>query len=117
MRRGQWEKVGDVVGGPGEGSGDTLGVGGKWHRGRQWDYVVDVDFADGVPPKKLAFDRADNPYLVAERCARLPAPPAAAAHGSFLCTGAAADPYFGRVHGQRVARCSCHGRSPFSILR
>ena len=74
-RRGQWEKVGDVVGGPGEGSGDTVGVGGKWHRGRQWDYVVDVDFADGVAPKKLAFDRHDNPYLVADRCAHpRPAP-------------------------------------------
>ena len=70
-RRGQWEKVGDVVGGPGEGSGDTLGVGGKWHAGRQWDFVVDVDFADGVPPKKLAFDRADNPYTTAERCAEM----------------------------------------------
>lgn len=65
--RGQWEKVGDVVGGPGV--SDTVGVPSKWHNGQQYDYVVDVDFEDGVPPKKLAFNRSDNPYDVAERCA------------------------------------------------
>ena len=67
--RSQWEKVGDVVGGPGDASGDTVGTAGKWHNGRQWDHVVDVDFEDGVPPKKLAFDRVDNPYSTAERSA------------------------------------------------
>ena len=61
-----------MVGGPGDASGDTVGTAGKWHAGRQWDYVVDVDFEDGVPPKKLAFDRAANPYSVAERCAAAP---------------------------------------------
>ena len=80
--RGQWEKVGDVVGGPGEGSGDTLGTAGKWHGGRQWDYVVDVDFADGVAPKKLAFDRSDNPYSIAERCVRVHGMPRACMAGN-----------------------------------
>ncbi len=44
-----------------------MGVPSKWHNGRQYDHVVDVDFEDGVPHKKLAFNRTDNPYDVAER--------------------------------------------------
>lgn len=64
--RGAWDKVGSVVGGP-EDTDDTMGVPSKWHNGRQYDFVVDVDFEDGVPPKKLAFNRDDNPYDVAER--------------------------------------------------
>ena len=66
--RGQWEKVGEVVGGPAQ--SDTMDVPSKWHNGQQHDFVVDVDFEDGVPPKKLAFNRADNPYNVAERCGK-----------------------------------------------
>jgi hypothetical protein len=65
MDRGAWDKVGSVVGGPED--DDTVGVPSKWHNGRQYDFLVDVDFEDGVPPKKLAFDRTDNPYDVAER--------------------------------------------------
>lgn len=54
-----------MVGGPED--SDTMGVPSKWHNGRQYDHVVDVDFEDGVPHKKLAFNRTDNPYDVAER--------------------------------------------------
>ena len=57
-----------MVGGPD--AGDTVGVGAKWHAGRQWDFVFDVDFADNQVPKKLACNRGDNPYDVAERCAQ-----------------------------------------------
>ena len=32
-----------------------------------WDYVFDVDIAEGAAPRKLAFNRGDNPYLVADR--------------------------------------------------
>ena len=63
--REQWERVGEVVGGPAQ--SDTVDVPSKWHNGEQYDFVVDVDFEDGVPPKKLAFNRSDNPYNVAER--------------------------------------------------
>ncbi|CAL8462941.1 g2475 [Coccomyxa elongata] len=63
--KGAWDKVGSVVGGPED--PDTMGVPSKWHNGRQYDHVVDVDFEDGVPHKKLAFNRTDNPYDVAER--------------------------------------------------
>ena len=51
-------------------AGDTVGVGAKWHNGQQWDFVFDVDFADNQAPKKLACNRGDNPYDVAERCAQ-----------------------------------------------
>ena len=54
-----------MVGGPAQ--SDTLDVPSKWHNGEQYDFVVDVDFEEGVPPKKLAFNRSDNPYNVAER--------------------------------------------------
>ncbi|KAK9806981.1 hypothetical protein WJX72_009418 [[Myrmecia] bisecta] len=64
--RGQWEKVGEVMGGPGEGS-DTMAVGSKWHNGQQYDFVFDVDIEDGTPPKKLAVNRGDNPYDAADR--------------------------------------------------
>ena len=55
-----------MVGGPAQ--SDTMNVPSKWHNGQQHDFVVDVDFEEGVPPKKLAFNRSDNPYNVAERC-------------------------------------------------
>jgi len=32
-----------------------------------WDYVFDVDWEDGAAPKKLALNRGDNPYDVADR--------------------------------------------------
>ena len=67
--RQQWEKVGEVVGGPAQ--SDTMDVPSKWHNGQQYDFVVDVDFEEGVTPKKLAFNRSDNPYNVAERWATL----------------------------------------------
>jgi hypothetical protein len=74
--------VGDVVGGPAEnggggGGGDNVAVGAKWHAGQQWDFVFDVDFADGAPLKKLACNRGENPYEVADRRAA-PAPARAA---------------------------------------
>jgi hypothetical protein len=34
------------------------------HNGQEWDYVFDVDVADGMPPLKLALNRGDNPYKV-----------------------------------------------------
>lgn len=57
-----------MVGGPAQ--SDTMDVPSKWHNGQQYDFVVDVDFEEGVPPKKLAFNRSDNPYNVAERCSK-----------------------------------------------
>uniref|UniRef100_A0A7S1T7Z2 PFU domain-containing protein n=1 Tax=Tetraselmis chuii TaxID=63592 RepID=A0A7S1T7Z2_9CHLO len=43
-----------------------MAVGSKIHNGQEWDYVFDVDVADGMPPLKLALNRGDNPYKVAD---------------------------------------------------
>lgn len=56
----QWEKVGEVVGGVGSGQK-------KLHEGKEYDYVFDVDVADGVPPLKLPYNLSDNPYAAAQR--------------------------------------------------
>jgi phospholipase A-2-activating protein len=76
---GAWDKVGEVVaapsgdgaggdGGAAAGGGNTIAGGGrKWHAGRQWDFVFDVDVGDGGAMRRLGCDRGENPYLVAER--------------------------------------------------
>ena len=64
--RNEWQKIGEVVGGPG-GGGDNMAVGGKMHGGQQWDYVFDVDAEEGVPPRKLPANRGEDPYVVADR--------------------------------------------------
>ena len=63
MRRYDWEKLGEVVGG----RGDTVAVGGKTHGGQEWDYVFDVDAEEGAPPRKLPANRGEDPYAVADR--------------------------------------------------
>jgi hypothetical protein len=55
-----WSKIGDVVGGVGSGTK-------KLHEGAEYDYVFDVDIADGVPPLKLPYNLAENPYTAALR--------------------------------------------------
>jgi len=64
MRRGKWEKVGQVCGG--EEAGD-MQMGTSSVNGKQYDHVIDVDIADGQPPLKLGVNRDDNPYDVADR--------------------------------------------------
>ncbi len=63
--RQEWEKLGEVVGGPDK--SDTMALGGKSLYGQTWDYVFDVDIADGAPVKKLAVNRGENPYDAADR--------------------------------------------------
>lgn len=63
-RRGQWEKIGAVVGGP---SDDTMATGSKIFEGQQYDFVFDVDVVEGAPPLKLPVNRDDNPYIVADK--------------------------------------------------
>lgn len=36
--------------------------------GAEWDFVFDVDIEEGAPPRKLALNVEDNPYIVADRC-------------------------------------------------
>eukprot|EP00963_Diacronema_lutheri_P007634 scaffold660_cov365-Pavlova_lutheri.AAC.14 len=58
----KWDKIGEVVGKP----DDNMGVSSKIHDGVQYDYVFDVDIADGAPIRKLPFNIGQNPYEVAE---------------------------------------------------
>ncbi len=59
--RQSWEKIGTVMGGD-----DTMAPATKMFNGQVFDYVFDVDVEDGVPPRKLALNRGDNPYDVAD---------------------------------------------------
>lgn len=56
----QWQKIGEVVGGVGSGQK-------KLYQGREYDYVFDVDIADGVPPLKLPYNLNENAYVAAQR--------------------------------------------------
>jgi len=57
---GQWNKIGEVVGGVGSGQK-------KLYEGKEYDHVFDVDIADGVPPLKLPYNLSENPYAAAAR--------------------------------------------------
>ena len=59
---GSWFKIGDVVG-----ANQSSGSKKETFGGKQYDYVFDVDIADGQPPLKLPFNNSDNPYEVAEK--------------------------------------------------
>lgn len=59
----QWEKIGDVVGGGND--PDTMTTGSKSYNGQTYDFVFDVEVEDGLP-FKLALNRGDNPYIVAD---------------------------------------------------
>ncbi|CAG8468092.1 11364_t:CDS:10, partial [Acaulospora colombiana] len=55
----KWHKIGDVV--------DAVGQGRKQlYNGREYDYLFDVDIGEGVPPLKLPYNVADNPYKAAQ---------------------------------------------------
>jgi phospholipase A-2-activating protein len=72
---GRWEQIGEVVGADGSGlgsggaggGGGSLGVGGRVLDGVSYDFVFDVDVADGAPPRKLPYNAGDNPYDAAEK--------------------------------------------------
>ena len=58
---GRWMNVGTVV--------DAAGSSGKktHHRGKDYDYVFDVDIEDGKPPLKLPYNLSQNPYEAATK--------------------------------------------------
>ncbi|CAK8576465.1 unnamed protein product [Lathyrus sativus] len=60
MAEQKWDKIGEVVDGP-EGSSRPL------FDGAQYDYVFDVDIGDGMPIRKLPYNRSDNAYDVADK--------------------------------------------------
>lgn len=57
----KWDKIGEVVDGPGDGTSNTV------HNGVRYDYVFDVDIGDGEPIRKLPYNRGDNPYATADK--------------------------------------------------
>ena len=66
--QGSWEKIGEVMAGaekPAAGAGG--GGGGKEGDGVEYDFVFDVDVADGQPPLRLPYNRGEDVYQAAER--------------------------------------------------
>lgn len=58
-----WNKVGEVV----SGSGGTQQSSGKvLYRGKEYDFVFSVDVEEGKSPLKLPYNRADDPWAVAQ---------------------------------------------------
>lgn len=57
---GIWVKIGEVV--QGNASNQK-----KFYNGSYYDYVFDVDIAEGAPPLKLPLNLTDNPYEIAEK--------------------------------------------------
>jgi phospholipase A-2-activating protein len=57
----EWVSVGTMV--------DSVGSSGKKvaYGGKEWDYVFDVDIAEGAPPLKLPYNLSQNPYEVAKK--------------------------------------------------
>jgi phospholipase A-2-activating protein len=57
----QWVNVGTVV--------DQAGSSGRKvsYEGKEYDYVFDVDYEEGKPPKKLPYNLSQNPYEVARK--------------------------------------------------
>lgn len=57
----QWINVGTVV--------DSTASSGRkvTHKGKDYDYVFDVDIEDGKPPLKLPFNTGQNPYEAAQK--------------------------------------------------
>ncbi|XP_061359048.1 uncharacterized protein LOC133303157 [Gastrolobium bilobum] len=60
MTEQKWDKIGEVVDGPEESSRPFLD-------GVQYDHVFDVDIGDGMPIRKLPYNRSDNPYDAADK--------------------------------------------------
>jgi phospholipase A-2-activating protein len=74
---GRWERIGEVVGADGGGGGGggasgggggSLGVGSRTLHGVSYDWVFDVDVADGAPARKLPYNAGDNPYGARMHC-------------------------------------------------
>lgn len=57
----QWINVGTVVEGAGSSGRKTS------YMGKDYDYVFDVDIAEGQPPLKLPYNLSENPYEVATK--------------------------------------------------
>ncbi|KAL2313427.1 Ubiquitin homeostasis protein lub1 [Schizosaccharomyces pombe] len=60
QKENEWKKIGQVV--------DAVGNNRKQlFEGKEYDYVFDVDVADGQAPLKLPYNATENPYQAANR--------------------------------------------------
>ncbi|XP_037485122.1 phospholipase A-2-activating protein-like [Triticum dicoccoides] len=57
----KWDKIGEVVDGPGDAAQ------GQVYDGAHYDFVFNVDIGDGEPIRKLPYNRSDDPYAVADK--------------------------------------------------
>lgn len=64
--QGSWEKIGEVVAGAEKPAAEGGGR-GKVVDGVEYDFVFDVDVADGQPPLRLPYNRGEDVYQAAER--------------------------------------------------
>ncbi|KNA10607.1 hypothetical protein SOVF_142770 [Spinacia oleracea] len=61
MKEYKWDKIGEVVDGPGDGLKRPV------LDGKEYDHVFDVDIGDGEPIRKLPYNRSDNPFDTADK--------------------------------------------------
>ncbi|XP_021896660.1 phospholipase A-2-activating protein [Carica papaya] len=61
LKEQRWDKIGEVVDGPGDSMNRPI------LNGIHYDYVFDVDIGDGEPIRKLPYNRSDNPYDTADK--------------------------------------------------
>lgn len=62
--KGQWTKVGDVMGAVGDNSEPTGTK--KLYDGKEYDFVFSVDVEDGAPALKLPYNKGEDPWIVAQ---------------------------------------------------
>lgn len=61
--KGEWQKVGDVVGGESSGSKEKDAM----FEGEKYDYVFDVNLSEGQPMLKLPYNLTEDPYMAAHK--------------------------------------------------
>ena len=59
---GHWVKIRDLPGGE---SGEGASEGKKTYRGKEYDYVFDMELGEGTPPLKVPFNNGDDPRMAA----------------------------------------------------
>ena len=64
MAEQKWEKIGDVVGAAG---GSTASSGKKLYKGKEYDFVFDIEIDEPKCTLKLPYNTADDPYMAAQK--------------------------------------------------
>jgi len=64
MAEQRWDKIGDVVGAAG---GSEATSGKKLHKGKEYDYVFDIEIDSPKMTLKLPYNCSDDPYMAAQQ--------------------------------------------------